>query len=357
MSLALFLMTLDNLEGAFLYASILALIYLVAISFRRSKLNISEIGFRMIILALCVEVFVEWLFFTDLIRVYPHFMRMNTPFVMILPSSFYLCIESDLSSRQKFIRYDLIHPLIFVFFVIHLLPFYSLSAEEKIELYDVYLTGTRIDTLPVAAIYRAVQFLALFGIVWQLLRRSISNWGIKVKVISVTYILLWGMDLYRFFGPWSAYAPYDGYYLITFLLLVIYLELIGAFEKKNIKYHTSGIGKHKTDELAIRAKDLIETEKLFKNPKLTLADLATRLEVHHNYVSQAVNSHFGMSFKELINSLRVVEAKKLLLDEINDRLTFEAIAEMAGFNSISSFNAAFKRIVGETPSAFKKSKQ
>lgn len=346
-------MTSDNLEGAFLYASILALIYLVAISFRQRKLNVSEIAFRAIILALCIEVLVEWLFFTDLIRVYPHFMRVNSPFVMILPSAFYLCIVSDVSNREKLVRYDLIHLFIFLFFVIYLSPFYLLPSEEKIRLYELYLDGTRIDSLPITAIYRTLQFLAMFGILFHLSGKPVADWSVKVRVISVAYLILWAMDLYRYVSGWTG-ARYDGYYLISFLLLVIYLELTGVFEKRNNKYTTSGMRAHKAKELAIKTQHLIESEKLFRNPRLTLADLAVKLEVHPNYVSQAINSYFGISFKEMINSLRVAEAKELLHDETNDRLTFEAIAEMAGFNSVSSFNASFKRIVGETPSAFKR---
>ena len=348
-------MTSDNLEGAFLYASMLALLYLVAISFRRRKLRVSEIGFRIIILALGIEVFVEWLFFTDVIRQYPHFMRVNTPFVMILPSAFYLCIASELEHRDRFIRFDLIHLLIFVFFVAYLFPFYIISAEEKLKLYEAYLGGARVDSLPIEGIYRLMQFLALAGIVFHLSLKKYAVWSLKVKVVSIAFAFLWAMDLYRYLGGWSGSSRYDGYYLITFLLVVVYLELTGAFEKKTSKYDTSGIGAPQAEELAVRAKQLIEAEYLFKNPKLTLAILAGRLEVHHNYVSQAINSHFGMSFKDLINSFRVAEAKNLLLDERNDRLTFEAIAEMAGFNSISSFNASFKKVVGETPSVFKRS--
>ncbi len=350
-------MTSDKLEGAFLYASILALIYLIAVSFRRRKLDVSEISFRVILLILFVEVFVEWLFFSDLIRTYPHFMRINSPLIMILPSSFYLCVSSDLSGREKFKLIDGLHLLPLAFFIIYLMPFYLMSADEKNQLYEVYLGGQKIDSLPVAAIYRVAQLFALLGIIAQLLKYKVSEWSTKAWIISIAYGLLWALDLWRYFGGLNGAARYDGYYLISFLLLVVYMELTGAFEKKSAKYITSGMSKSKTEELAMKTMRLIETERLFINPKITLADLATKLEVHHNYVSQAINSYYGVSFKELINSLRVNEAKRLLLERKNDRLTFEAIAEMAGFNSVSSFNASFKRIVGETPSAFKKSNQ
>ncbi|MEO9485524.1 MAG: helix-turn-helix domain-containing protein [Ekhidna sp.] len=281
-------------------------------------------------------------------------MRVNTPMVIVLPSSFYLFISSSLSGKQRFKLLDGLHLIPFVFFIIYLMPFYVLSVDEKVALYEKYLQGHRVDSLPVATIYRVAQFAALVGIIVQLAKREVKDWSMKVWVISVAYLLLWALDLSRYFGLGDRYAKYDGYYLISFLLLVVYQELTGAFDKKNIKYTTSGMSKHKTEELALKTHHLIESEKLFKSPKLTLADLASKLDVHHNYISQAINSHFGISFKELINSQRVEEAKDLLLHEENDRLTFEAIAEMAGFNSVSSFNASFKKIVGETPSAFKK---
>ena len=62
-----------------------------------------------------------------------------------------------------------------------------------------------------------------------------------------------------------------------------------------------------------------------------------------------INERLGRSFHTLINGLRVEEAKRLVADPANAHLTLAAIAERCGFNSLSAFNAAFKRHTGQTP--------
>ena len=52
-------------------------------------------------------------------------------------------------------------------------------------------------------------------------------------------------------------------------------------------------------------------EELFKNPELNLAEVAKRLDVHPNILSQVINSFERKSFYDYINGQRVEEFKKL----------------------------------------------
>jgi AraC-like DNA-binding protein len=47
----------------------------------------------------------------------------------------------------------------------------------------------------------------------------------------------------------------------------------------------------------------------------------------------------------------------MLIDPSYNRLTIAAIAFECGFNSLSSFNTAFKKMKGKTPSVFKRESQ
>jgi AraC-like DNA-binding protein len=69
----------------------------------------------------------------------------------------------------------------------------------------------------------------------------------------------------------------------------------------------------------------------------------------------AINSCSGYNFKEYINKYRILHAKEMLSDPKFSALSIAAIAYDCGFNSLSSFNSAFKKITGKTPSSFKKS--
>lgn len=99
---------------------------------------------------------------------------------------------------------------------------------------------------------------------------------------------------------------------------------------------------------------LMNEEKLFTNPELNLDDLARRLGVPRNTVSQFINDYLKANFYDYINRLRVEEIKRLLLDADKEYLTIIALATEAGFNSKTSFNRIFRHYTGMTPSEYKR---
>lgn len=99
----------------------------------------------------------------------------------------------------------------------------------------------------------------------------------------------------------------------------------------------------------------IKIEKLFLQKDLTLGKLASELGISSKYLSQIIHSKYGENFPDFINRLRVKEAARLLADPAFDNFSLEGIAELAGFNSRSVFNIAFKKFMGVTPSFYHKS--
>jgi AraC-like DNA-binding protein len=97
---------------------------------------------------------------------------------------------------------------------------------------------------------------------------------------------------------------------------------------------------------------LMENEKAFTNPSLSLDDVALRLNTNTKYISQAINEHFGRNFYHFVNFYRIEEAKRLMLEEENLKYSIYGIAQMVGFGSKSSFNAAFRKFTGLTPTGF-----
>ncbi|MCE9574583.1 MAG: AraC family transcriptional regulator [Deltaproteobacteria bacterium] len=93
----------------------------------------------------------------------------------------------------------------------------------------------------------------------------------------------------------------------------------------------------------------VTQEGWWREPELSLADLARRLGTNTRYLSRAFNEGLGVSFSELINRQRVEEAKRRLGGEGE----ILAIALEVGFASKASFNRAFKAYAGCTPSEFR----
>ncbi|WP_052065593.1 AraC family transcriptional regulator [Thalassospira australica] len=88
------------------------------------------------------------------------------------------------------------------------------------------------------------------------------------------------------------------------------------------------------------------------DPLMTMPKLAGMIGVTPNQLSFTLNNRLGQSFFEFINTVRVRAAAALLLAE--PHRTILDIATEVGFNSKSTFNLAFKKITGRTPSVYRR---
>ena len=100
-----------------------------------------------------------------------------------------------------------------------------------------------------------------------------------------------------------------------------------------------------------KLQQLMEVEKLYKDPDLSLDLLAGRLAISRHLLSQVLNENLQKNFHLFINEYRVNEACKVL--ETHQHYSIEAIGHEVGFNSRSSFFAAFKKKVGMTPARYR----
>ncbi|MGC9366431.1 MAG: helix-turn-helix domain-containing protein [bacterium] len=66
-----------------------------------------------------------------------------------------------------------------------------------------------------------------------------------------------------------------------------------------------------------------------------------------------INESLQQNFFNFVNSYRIEEVKKMLVDEVNSDRTILEIMYECGFNSKSSFNSVFKKQTGLTPSQYR----
>ena len=111
------------------------------------------------------------------------------------------------------------------------------------------------------------------------------------------------------------------------------------------------------DELYQKIVDIVIVKKKYKDPNFSSKDLAKLLQTNTRYLSAVVNSRFGMNYSCLLNEYRIKDALRLLADKKNNDKNVEEISTMVGFANRQSFYAAFYRIIGETPSAYRKAVQ
>ena len=84
--------------------------------------------------------------------------------------------------------------------------------------------------------------------------------------------------------------------------------------------------------------------------KVTLTDVTDSIFVSQWHLSKLLNSHTGQSFSELMNSIRVEEAKKLLEDPA---LRVGDVAEQVGFVDMAHFSRVFKKVTGISANEFR----
>ena len=101
------------------------------------------------------------------------------------------------------------------------------------------------------------------------------------------------------------------------------------------------------------AKIITYCQEHFTEP-LSLAILSDELGLSVSYISRFFSNTFKMSFSDYINGLRLAEAIALLNDS---KLTITKISGRAGFPTIRTFNKAFLKHYGMTPSQYRKLEQ
>lgn len=108
------------------------------------------------------------------------------------------------------------------------------------------------------------------------------------------------------------------------------------------------------DQLAKRLEEMMQNQKKYLDPELSLKQLAFLLKTNPTYLSQVINQKFNKSFSDFINELRVQEACRLIETGKFHLHTLEAIGNEVGFKSKSVFFTLFKKFTGMSPSAYSK---
>jgi AraC-like DNA-binding protein len=125
----------------------------------------------------------------------------------------------------------------------------------------------------------------------------------------------------------------------------------------NTKYKLSNLSETEIEIIKKELHRLMIEEQLFKNPTLTANETAKKIGITRQRLSEVLNVHLGIRFQDYLNQHRVEAFIKCLYLKDYENFTLLGIATEVGFKSKSTFNAAFKKIKGMTPSQYKKLNQ
>lgn len=134
-----------------------------------------------------------------------------------------------------------------------------------------------------------------------------------------------------------------------------YLDKENDIEKKNIKYEKQSITEAEQEKYLVNIEKYMDSEKPYLKDSITLKVLSDKLDIPSHHLSIVINNKLNKNFYNFINEYRINYAKKILKEYQSTSINILNVAYKSGFNSKSSFNNIFKKMVGQTPTEFKRS--
>ncbi len=106
------------------------------------------------------------------------------------------------------------------------------------------------------------------------------------------------------------------------------------------------------EEEKVKLEKLMVSKKLYKNPTLTLSDVAVQMNTHPKAISNLINQGFQMNFNDFVNHYRIEAVIENMKSGEQNTKTLLGIALECGFNSKATFNRAFKKNTTLSPKEF-----
>lgn len=344
------------------------------------------------------KILVVWLIIISTLQIFQYFLKSGYFFEhpnwlgveLVLPVIhglllyFYVIEITGNSIKKNSIAFLHFFPSIIL--VLLSLPFYQLTGEKKIIVYQNNGEGFEWYVLLLSLV---IIISGLTYSIWSLIvinryqksiKNKFSNTDKKelqwLKCLSIGNGLIFMLSL--FFENNVTYAAiailviFIGFFGINQLNIFYYnndvVETLDEefsienkktnrkeFSKINVsneKYVKSGLNEEKASKIYNNLKKLMEDSSYYKNQEITLAELSKVLKVHPNHLSQVINEIEGKNFYNYINSLRIKEFIKMASIPENKKYTMISLAYDCGFSTKSTFNKHFKLQTGKTPTSF-----
>lgn len=337
-----------------------------------------------------------WIFFliiTQLLRYftwtryffkYPHWLGVELSLPILHAVLLYFYVREITGNPLKNFGSILVHFATTVLLFLLVIPFYRLSGDEKINVYQnhntefVWFETIALPLLVLSGIAYSVWSLILIKRHQQSIQNDFSNtdkkelqW-LKFLVIgnATLYILSIFYDNHVIFAGIVILVLFIGFFGINqldiFHTRLVHTSSMGSSmgssqdAQSRIKksrpiskrYAKSGLNDEMASEIYSKLIAFMDDNAIYKNESITLTELANLLKVHPNHLSQVINEQEGKNFYHYINSLRIKEFIKLALLPENKKYTIISLAYDVGFSSKSTFNKHFKTSTGKTPTAF-----
>ena len=314
---------------------------------------------------------------------YPHLVGITLPVPLLHGPMLFLYTLYSLRNDKNLREIDYLHFAPALLSWLYMCRFYFFYSAEQKRMVDEGL----IDDFAVFSTIALITFI-VSGLVYPLLayrhvgkyKRLIDDNFSYDNRISLNWLkyCIWGIGIIYLTAAVISILK-DGFGLnfpfnadfIFYIIIVIFVFCIGFFgirhqgvfndntidpsmemvqEKPSGEYKKSGLKQDVAEKVHQKLQKIMETEKPYINPRLTLNDLASSVDVSPNHLSQIINQYEKVNFHDFVNTYRIEEFIRNA--SANKNFSILALALDAGFNSKSSFNNVFKKHKGIAPSKY-----
>lgn len=179
--------------------------------------------------------------------------------------------------------------------------------------------------------------------------KNLFNWYLNI-LIGIS--LIW----FYYLGNLLSFTIYyiTGPIFYTFLIYAFSYLFLNRHNLNLDKYSWSNLDKNFSKDLFKLVEKLFTNDHIFLDPGISLKAVADKLSISTRAISQVINENKQQNFHEFVNHFRINHALELLTDSkyINEKIA--TIAYDVGFGTVTSFNVAFKKKTGMTPSEYRK---
>ena len=324
--------------------------------------------------ALCISNFLCFRLMPVSLEYVPHLFFIGSSFTILWGPLLYFYTRSLSEQDFSFSKYHLLH---FIPFLLHLsyftINFHWHSAEVKRALITSgTFPGADLSRIIFVGIHGTIFLYTLvsFWLVWKyriFLKDHFSKLG-GIRLSWLVFVICgfsikWGFDMWYAFenltgGNWGSVAlGLSRLTLFLFINIMIYFGLnqspVLVESINEIKDSKRSLSDDLLDKYAARLSSYMDLHKPYLEPDITLIQLSDMVRIPPRSLSEVLNKALGKNFYDFINSYRIKESKRLLAEHSAASVTVLEILYRVGYNSKSSFNAAFKKHVGMTPSQYK----
>ncbi len=337
---------------------------------RRKFRTLPNLMLMLILFNIFTHYIYYYLFYTDKIQYLSNSIFLIISFATLAPVIVYYYVLSVIYGRLRFTKKSVLHiiPILINGFIFIL---FINSTNHKQSL----LFMANSITISLYIIYPLIMVKTLAGF-YNHKGFSLKVFNYNKKKTSLIRLLVFMMTLHFCILVVKNNLPFfiDGGEKTMDIINLCFLMLLGyaisfviISEPKTIqlseeKIGLSGFKKYKKSNLTRSDAEshvktlnkVMENVKPYLDSEFDLAEFSKLSNIPIHTLSEALNGLIGQSFNDYINNYRVEEFKKLALNDEFKKYTILALAFEAGFKSKATFNAAFKKFTGKTPSQFLK---